>query len=521
MWKYGGARPLLPNFHTSILPTSSLMSDAIRFEHVSKRFGGVQALADVSFGVRKGEVHAVVGENGAGKSTVMKLLAGALRPDGGRILLNDEPVRLTSPLEARRRGISIVFQELSLFPHLTVASNIFVNRELASRGILHRRAMNRAAAEALDSLGLAIDPEAWVAALSIGEKQQVEIARTVSTRADIVILDEPNSALTEAESARLFEVIRRMRDRGVTVIYVSHRLEEVFAISDRITVLRDGRCVGTWNVEDTFIPEIISQMIGRAPSEAFPERRETPESVTILTARDLEMKGRLGPISFEVRLGEIVGFAGLEGAGVETLFRVLFGLERTDSGEVAYSGEIRRLQSPGQAIRQGWGLIPASRRDEGLMMEWSVERNATLLILDKLIRRIGLLDRPKGRRLTGEFVDRLNIATDSVDKPVIRLSGGNQQKVLLAKWLAAGPKVLLLNDPTRGVDVGAKEEIYALIRELADQGLAILLTSSEIEETLGLSDRVLVLSKGRIHREFARGTAHKVDVLHAVSGGSA
>ena len=491
--------------------------NAIELKGVSKRFGGVQALADVTFSIREGEVHAVVGENGAGKSTLMKLLAGLYPPDSGGIALHGSPVRLNNPLEARARGISIVYQELNLFPHLSVSANIFLNRELVSAGLLRRRAMRSGAIDAMREIGVALDPDAKVAGLSMGEKQLVEIARTIAERSQIVILDEPNSALTESESSRLFEIIRTMRDQGITVIYVSHRLEEVFAISDRITVLRDGRYEGTWDVSESTVARIIAAMIGKSPGEIFPEQPDATSGPPILSVRDLVKAGKLGPLSFEARAGEIVGFSGLEGAGVETLFRILFGLERADGGRIRYGDRDVPPRSSARAIREGWGLIPASRRDEGLMMDWSIRRNATLLVLDRLMRKIGVLDHRRSRGLAEDYARRLRISTDSVDKAVLNLSGGNQQKVLLAKWLATGPRILILNDPTRGVDVGAKAEIYALIGELADQGLAILLTSSEVEEIIGLSNRTLVFHKGRILREFG-ACPTKPAIMHALSG---
>jgi ribose transport system ATP-binding protein len=493
----------------------------IRLEGVTKRFGGVTALDGVSFGIAPGEVHAIVGENGAGKSTLMKLLAGVHEPDAGRIVLRGEPVRIGSPLEARRRGISIVYQELNLFPHMSVAANLFAAREaVLAGGLLDQRGMLRAARRALEQIGAGIDPGTKVGHLSVAEKQLVEIARALQQEAGILILDEPNSALTEGESARLFEIIRRLRRRGITVLYVSHRLEEVFAISDRITVLRDGRRQGTYVTAECRVPEIIGAMVGRRLEEVFPERRPAGEGAVVLEVRDLR-GGRLGPVSFQVRAGEILGFAGLEGAGVDTLFHLLFGLERWTGGAVWCEGRPVRGRSPAAAMRGGWALIPASRRDEGLMMEWPVRKNATLLVLDRLARRLGLIDRAEARATAGEYVRRLNIATDSIEKKVIHLSGGNQQKVLLAKWLAAGPRLLMLNDPTRGVDIGAKAEIYQLCDELARQDLAILFTSSEVEETLRLCDRVLVLHRGTITREVERGRAAKADVMHWMSGGSA
>jgi ribose transport system ATP-binding protein len=427
---------------------------------------------------------------------------------------------MRSPLEARRHGVSIVFQELNLFPHRTVTANVFANREIRSpAGVLRKRAMRESTRQTLTAMGLTISPDAMVGDLSLGEKQLVEIARTLQQQSEIVILDEPNSALTERESERLFAILREQRDKGLTSIYVSHRLEEVFSIADRISVIRDGQYHGTYVTSETSIPEIVTAMIGRKLEESAPTNASATFGKTMLTVRELRREPNLGPVSFEVRAGEILGFAGLEGAGVDELFRVLFGLERMQSGEIIYNDKPQVNRNPLQAIKHGWGLIPASRREQGLMMEWSIRENATLLVLNSLLNKLGLIDTAATRKSTEANIRRLNVATDSIDKNVVNLSGGNQQKVLLAKWLATGPKILLLNDPTRGVDVGAKAEICALCRELAEQGLAILFTSSEIEETLGLCNRLLVFGKGKVVREFSGG-ATKADVMHAMSGWS-
>jgi ABC-type sugar transport system ATPase subunit len=371
-------------------------------------------------------------------------------------------------------------------------------------------------------MGVRLDPRTKVGRLSVAEKQLVEIARTLQQESDIIIMDEPNSALSAAETERLFTLLRRLRDQGLTIIYVSHRLEEVFAISERISVIRDGRFQGTWRIADITIPEVIAQMIGRRLGDAFPTREAAPPDARVaLSVRNLRAGREMGPVDFEVRAGEILGFAGLEGSGVADVFDVLFGLEKPRSGQVVYKGRSAPPRSPFEAIKQGFALVPANRRDEGLMTSWSIRRNASLAVLDKLLDRLGLIDRSKERTLTNDYVRKLNVATDSIDKRVVNLSGGNQQKIVVAKWLATGPEILIFNDPTRGIDVGAKSEIYALCDELARGGLALLFTSSEIEETLGVCDRILVFHKGRIIREFARGDASKADVLHWIAGGVA
>ena len=502
--------------------TNDASNEIIRIDHVTKRFGGVVAVNDVSFGIGAGEIHAVVGENGAGKSTIMKMLAGVHRPDGGTLVLRGQPVAISDPLQARKLGVSIVFQELNLFPHLSIAANVFANREATMAGrLLDERAMLAATRRVLGTMEVELDPKTKVGRLSVAEKQLVEIARTLEQQSEIIIMDEPNSALTASESARLFELLRRLRDRGMTVIYVSHRLEEVFAIADRITVIRDGRYQGTWGIGETSIPEVIAAMIGRKLEETFPVRSGMEEAAPVaLTVRGLRLPGGIGPVSFDVRAGEILGFVGLEGSGIDDVFHVLFGLGKPDAGEIIYQNRGGRPRSPFEAMRRGVALIPANRRDEGLMTNWSIRRNTSIAVLDQLLDRLGLIDRGAERRLATDSVRRLNVATDSVDKRVINLSGGNQQKVVVAKWLATGPTILILNDPTRGVDVGAKAEIYALCDRLAKEGLALLFTSSEIEETLGVCDRVEVFAKGRIIHEFARGQATKADVMHWVAGGA-
>jgi ABC-type sugar transport system ATPase subunit len=494
--------------------------EMIRLEQITKRFGGVTALRDVSFSIAPGEIHALVGENGAGKSTLMKILAGVHQPDQGSIFLRGEPVRISDPLHARQLGVSIVFQELNLFPHLTVAGNVFANREeVVAGGVLNHKAMNAATQEILNQMQVSLEPTQKLTNLSVGEKQLVEIARTLQQRSEIIIMDEPNSALNANESERLFDLLRRLRESGLTIIYVSHRLEEVFAIADRISVIRDGRYEGTWNIKQTSIPEIIAAMIGRRLEESFPHRTAVAEvTPTVLSVEGLQRGDKLGPVSFDLRAGEIVGFAGLEGSGVDDIFHILFGLEKPTAGEIRYSTGAHRPKSPFQAIKSGLAMVPANRRDEGLMTNWSIRRNTSLAVLDRLLDTMGIVNRKKERVLASEYVSRLNVATDSIDKRVLNLSGGNQQKVVVAKWLATGPTILILNDPTRGVDVGAKSEIYHLCDELARSGLALLFTSSEVEETIGVCDRIFIMYRGRIINEFRRGEATKADVMYWISG---
>ncbi len=491
----------------------------IRLHGVSKRFGGVAALDGVSFEIGRGEVHAVVGENGAGKSTLMKLLAGIDEPDDGEIQLDGIRARLKNPREARKRGISIVFQELSLFPHRTVTANIFANRELANPwGSVRGSQMREATLRVLSELDASLSPDAILGSLAIGERQLVEIARALEQQPQILILDEPNSALNEAESSRLFDILRRLRARGLTIIYVSHRLEEVFAIADRITVLRDGRFQGTWSIAETTIPKIIQEMIGRPLVESFPKPLPAQVPGTVVLEVSSLQSGLIGPLSFSAKSGEIVGFAGLEGSGVDDLFQTLFGLNPLISGQILVRGRKQDHTSPLEAIRHGWALVPKSRRDEGLMMDWSIARNVILLRLHTLLTWLGMIDGQAVQDATAASIRRLELGTDRFQEIVASLSGGNQQKVLLAKWLATEPEILILNDPTRGVDVGAKHEIYQLCRQLAAQGMTLLMTSSEAEEIVGLADRTLVLYKGKIVCELQQDRITKARLLHAMSG---
>ncbi len=495
------------------------MPELIRLDAVSKRFGGVTALDAVSFGIARAEVHAVVGGNGAGKSSLMNLLAGVERADAGRILLNGQPLELSGPLDARRRGISIVFQEPNLFSHRSVTENIFLNRELVGGvGMLRHQAMRDQARAALDRVGLEVSPDARISALSVGERQLVEIARALEGKSEIVIFDEPNSALTDQESQRLFELIETLAKQGVTIVYVSQRLEDVFSVADRITVLRDGRYQGTLVTQETNRDAVITRMLGRAEGQAFPSgRMPVADAPVALRTEALGAPG-LGPIDLTLRAGHIVGVAGLEGSGVQSLFHLLFGLQQPASGRILYHETPCRLRSASDAMELGAALIPASRRDDGLMLDASVAKNATLCVLDRLRTRLGLIDGAKAERETLQVIEQLGVVTSGPDAMVGHLSGGNQQKVLLGRWLATRPTVLLLDDPTRGVDIGAKQEIYRLCDRLARNGLAVLFASSELDETLGLCDQVLVMSRGRIVQQVERGAKTKAQLMQAMNG---
>jgi ABC-type sugar transport system ATPase subunit len=486
---------------------------------IDKRFGGVHALDNVSFNIYSGEVHAIVGENGAGKSTLMKILAGSYQPDQGEIKMRGERVAFNNPRDSFAGGINIIYQEFFKFPALSVIANIFAGREHTNLGFLNERKMRARAQDVLDRMRVEIDLDATVRNLSVADQQLIEIVKALVYKGTLVIMDEPNSALTDKETQALFEIIRRLKEQGITILYVSHRLEEVFRISDCITVLRDGKYIGTWRTQETSIPFIISQMIGRTLGETFPEVEDVEEDAEkTLEVRDLCKGNKLFSVSFHAREGEVLGFAGLEGSGIRDLFHILFGLDRADGGEAWYKGKRTNIRFSSDAIKTGWGMIPANRRDHGLMMRWSVKENIAVVILKRFLNLFGLLNDRRMEDTATQYVQKLNIATESIDKKVFDLSGGNQQKVVLAKWLATEPKLLILDDPTRGIDVGAKNEVYHLIKELAEQGISILFSSSEIDEVLGLSNRILVMRLGRIIREFAHEHASKAEVMRYVSG---
>jgi len=491
----------------------------LELKNVDKRFGGVHALNNVSFTIKRGEVHAIVGENGAGKSTLMKILAGNYQPDTGKILLEGKEISFANPHQAHEAGINIIYQEFYCFPALDVVSNVFAGKEISRSFFMNDKKMRAIACDIFNRMGVNIDLNANVGNLSIADQQIIEIAKALVYEGKIVIMDEPNSALTDKETKALFELIERLKEQGITILYISHRMEEVFQICDRITVLRDGGYIGTWDKNEVDVPFAISKMIGRKLDEAFPEIADLKvDDKPILEVRNLNAVSKLTDINFSVRPGEVLGFAGLEGCGIRELFHILFGIDACDSGEILLNGKTQHINFSAGAIKSGIGLIPANRRDHGLIMRWSIKENISLVILKKLLNVLGLTNQSQINLLSSEYIKKLNISTSSADKAVLDLSGGNQQKVVISKWLATQPKVLLLDDPTRGIDVGAKSEIYLLIQELAKKGLAILFNSSEIDEVLGLSHRIMVMRQGRIIKDFKNEEADKHTVLRYVSG---
>lgn len=471
----------------------------LQVEGVSKGFPGVQALADVQLELRHGEVLALVGENGAGKSTLMKLLAGIYTPDSGTFRLNGRELSIEGPRHAQELGISIIHQEFNLMPDLTVAQNIFIGREHRRAGLfLDDRALNRRAQELFDRLGLALDPAERVEQLTVARQQMVEIAKALSFDAKVLIMDEPTAALNDAEVDVLFELIERFRTPETGVIYISHRMEELARISDRISVLRDGRYVGTRVTAQTAPSEIISLMVGREISGEQRPAPRTPEGEPVLSVRGLSTRHLLRDVSFDVHAGEILGFAGLMGAGRTEVARAIVGADRREAGEIRVRGRAVSISSPAEAAGLGIGYLSEDRKQLGVLLERSVRENIVLSSLHDYASRSGFVRDGRIEATGREYVEKLRIKTPSTAQLVRNLSGGNQQKVVIAKWLVKDCDVLIFDEPTRGIDVGAKEEIYALLRRLADEGKAIVMISSELPEVLRLSDRIAVMAEGRL-----------------------
>jgi ribose transport system ATP-binding protein len=479
---------------------------------ISKAFPGVQALTGVDLDVCAGEVHAVVGENGAGKSTLMKIAAGVYTADAGTVLLDDQPTDIDSPRRALERGISMIHQELNLAPNLSVAENVFLGRAPTRTGLIDWRRLYADADALVSRLGIDLDVRARVDELSVARQQMVEIAKALSLEARVIIMDEPTSALTDRETEALFGIIARLKAQGVALVYISHRLDEIFRVADRVTVLRDGQLVGTLPIGDASPARLIGMMVGRELTTLFPKQpAEIGEPV--LELRGLRRAGVLEDVSLVLRRREILGLAGLVGAGRTELVRALFGADPLDAGEVLIEGKRVRIGSPRDAIRLGLGFVTEDRKLQGLVLGMTVRENATLASLGRIVRLGALLDLRRERQLASELVTRLGVRTPSIEREVANLSGGNQQKVVVAKWLATGPRILILDEPTRGIDVGAKAEVHGLMSRLAQEGVSILMISSELPEILGMSDRILVMRQGRINGEFTREQATQEAIL--------
>ncbi len=480
------------------------MTDVIvAMEHIFKSFSGVRALDDVSFDLRSGEVMALLGENGAGKSTLMKILSGVYTRDNGEINVFGKKVGDLNPHQAQAMGIAMIHQELNMCSHLTVAENIFLGRETSRRGILTDKAMNAEARDLLGRLKIAIDPQTVVGDLSVSKQQMVEIAKALSTNAKVLIMDEPTSALTSKEIDELFAIIRELKRNGCGIVYISHRLEELQYIVDRVTIMRDGKLITSANFTAITLPEIITNMVGREIKEKFP-RVKTERGKKIFEVRKINAGKLVRDISFELYEGEIVGIAGLMGAGRTETTRAIFGVDPKDSGEILIDGQPVTIHCPLDAINAGLVLAPEDRKKDGLCTRLSIKENIALPNLDVICNRFGVVNSQKEDALIEKTVASLNIKLASSDHDAASLSGGNQQKVVVGKWLARDSKVVIFDEPTRGIDVAAKVEIYNIMNELKQQGIGVLFVSSEMPEIIGISDRILVMCDGRITGELNR-----------------
>ena len=474
----------------------------LELRHITKKFSGVTALDDVSIAIRRGEVRALVGENGAGKSTLIKVITGAHEPTQGELWFGGQKVEDNSPLMAKKRGVGVIYQELNLMPQLTVVENLFFGHELKRHGVLHKKKMVEECARLIAELGVSIDPLAKIRDLTIAQQQIVEIVKAVSQDIKFLIMDEPTAPLTTNEIEKIFEIVAKLKEKGISVLYISHRLEEIFRISDTVTVLRDGKHVRTMDTRDTDRAMLIKLMVGREISNDFP-RRKAAVGETLLEARHMTNR-RIKDCSFALRQGEILGFAGLVGAGRTELARAIYGADPISAGELWIRGKKQAIRRVRDGINAGIGLITEDRKAQGLLLNKGIDFNITYASL-KEVCRAGVINKEKENRVTDRYVQAMNIKCHSKGQLARTLSGGNQQKVVLGKWLATNSDVLIFDEPTRGIDVGAKREIYQLIRDLSEQGKTIIMISSEMAEVIGMCDRVLVMRNGRIMGELSGG----------------
>jgi rhamnose transport system ATP-binding protein len=498
------------------IPAQSAPVPALELRGAVKSFGPVIALANGTIDIRAGEIHALVGENGAGKSTLVKILAGLYHPDAGEFLVAGAPASFRTVADSKAAGISVIYQEPTLFPDLTVAENIFIGRQPRGRwGLINRSEMRARARELFARLGVPIDPDRVAEGLSIADQQIIEIAKAISLDARVLVMDEPTAALSGTEVTRLFTVARGLRDKGAAILFISHRFDEVFDLCDRITVMRDGHYIGTHETGDVTVADIVREMVGRDIEALFPKQDAVIGDV-VLDVSGLGRAGVFSDVDLVVRSGEIVGLSGLVGAGRTEIARAIFGIDRYDTGTVRFLGKNLPAHNPMAAIKAGLGFVPEDRRKQGLVMDLSVARNAALTLRHSLAR-FGIIDGSRERSEAASWTRLLQVK-GSLDAAVSTLSGGNQQKVVLAKWLATEPRLLIVDEPTRGIDVGTKAEVHRLLSELAGRGIAILMISSELPEVLGMSDRVIVVREGRIVTELTRADATPETVMHAATG---
>ncbi|MCY8975143.1 sugar ABC transporter ATP-binding protein [Bacillus atrophaeus] len=490
----------------------------IDMNDIHKAFGKNQVLSGVSFNLKPGEVHALMGENGAGKSTLMNLLTGLHGLDKGSIRINGKETYFSNPKEAEQNGIAFIHQELNIWPEMTVLENLFIGKEMTSKlGILNTKKMKALAKKQFEKLSVSLSLDQEAGKCSVGQQQMIEIAKALMTKAEVIIMDEPTAALTEREINKLFEVIASLKKDGVSIVYISHRMEEIFSICERITIMRDGKTVDTTNISETSFDEVVKKMVGRELTDRYPKRRPELGDI-VLEVRDASKKGNFEHVSFHVRSGEIVGISGLMGAGRTEIMRALFGIDRLDSGEIWLAGKKTNIKNPNDAVKKGLGFITENRKDEGLLLDTSIRENIALPSLTSFSPK-GVIDQKREASFVELLINRLTIKTASPETHARNLSGGNQQKVVIAKWIGIGPKVLILDEPTRGVDVGAKREIYTLMNELTDRGVAIIMVSSELPEIIGMSDRIIVVHEGKISGEVASREATQERIMTLATGG--
>lgn len=484
----------------------------IELANVSKSFPGVKALDQVSFNLKPGEVHALLGENGAGKSTLMKIISGIYKRDEGAYFVDGKDVGDLNPHKASELGIAIIHQELNMCQDLTVAENMFLGREKKKFGFVDQKTLNKDAAEVLERLQMDIDPETVVRKLPVSKQQMIEIAKALSTNARILIMDEPTSALTEKECVELFKIINHLKEQGCAIVYISHRLEELSEITDRVSIFRDGKYIITKDFKETNMDEIIAYMVGREISDKYPNIK-TPLGDKILEVKKLNA-GMIKDVSFDLFAGEIVGFSGLMGAGRTELFKAIFGADHIDSGEIILDGQPLVIHSPHDAIAHGIVLGPEDRKAEGLCTKLTIRENIALANLDQISNKFGFIDKNKEKELVNKAIDNLKIKTPSMEQDAKNLSGGNQQKVVVGKWMVRDAKVVVFDEPTRGIDVAAKVEIYHIMNQLKKQGVGVIFVSSELPEILGMSDRVLVMCNGRITGNLLTSDTSQDEILH-------
>lgn len=471
-------------------------TDVLIMKNITKSFPGVTALNNVTFSCLEGEVHALMGENGAGKSTLIKLLSGASNATSGEIFFNKKLFEASNPHEAQKLGIAIIYQELNLIPNLNAVENIFLGREILTKGIINFPLMKKEAKKILDSLDTNISLNVKTSKLSVAQQQMIEIAKALSMNASLIVMDEPTASLTAHEIESLYKTIRALKSKGVTIIYITHHLDEIFEIADRVTVLKDGECVGTRDIKEMDNKTLIQMMVGRNLEEIYPSKSDRSED-KIMEIKGLTRNGVLENISLDIFKGEILGIAGLVGAGRTELARAIFGADKIDLGEIYINGKRTVIKKPIDAMKNGIGFVTEDRKGQGLVLRLSVKKNVTLPIL-KSLTRFGVIDKKKEKKLVLSFINSLKISTPGMSAKTLNLSGGNQQKVVLAKWLARECKIIILDEPTRGIDVGAKVEIYNLMRKLVNEGTAIIMISSELPEIIGMSDRIAVMREGKI-----------------------